>query len=53
MDPVALLKALLINAAYQGASAVCMPIQADGGKPLPIDPLAAFLIRGRAGPVLE
>jgi hypothetical protein len=39
MDPVALLKALLINAAYQGASAVCTPLSADDGKPLGIDPL--------------
>jgi len=39
MDPVSLLKALLINAAYQGATAVCGPLQTDDGKPLPIDPL--------------
>ncbi|OAI46873.1 hypothetical protein AYO44_10480 [Planctomycetaceae bacterium SCGC AG-212-F19] len=39
MDPAALLKALLINAAYQGASAVCAPLQTDDGKPLAIDPL--------------
>src|SRR5262249_6451484 len=39
MDPTALLKALLINAAYQGASAVCAPLQMDDGKPLAIDPL--------------
>src|SRR6516165_11827393 len=39
MDPVALVKALLINAAYQGASAVCAPLQTDDGKPLGIDPL--------------
>ena len=38
MDP-ALLKALLINAAYQGATAVCAPIQGDDGRPLPLDPL--------------
>jgi len=39
MDAPSLLKALLINAAYQGASAVCMPLQTDDGKPLTIDPL--------------
>jgi hypothetical protein len=39
MDPAAILKALLINAAYQGASAVCAPLQMDDGKPLAIDPL--------------
>lgn len=35
----ALLKALLINAAYEGAIAVCGPLQTDDGKPLTIDPL--------------
>lgn len=39
MDPAPLLKALLINAAYEGAVAVCGPLQNDDGKPLPIDPL--------------
>ena len=40
MDPVALLKALLIHAAYEGACAVCEPlIQNPDGKPIPIDPL--------------
>jgi hypothetical protein len=39
MDPTSLLKALLINAAYEGAVAVCGPLQVDEGKPLPIDPL--------------
>jgi hypothetical protein len=39
MDP-ALLKALLIHAAYEGACAVCEPlIQNPDGKPIPIDPL--------------
>ena len=39
MDAHSLLKALLINAAYEGAGAVCGPLQVDDGKPLPIDPL--------------
>jgi len=40
MDPVALLKALLIHAAYEGACAVCEPLlQNPDGKPIPIDPL--------------
>jgi hypothetical protein len=40
MDPTTLLKALLIHAAYQGATAVCEPlIQNPDGKPIPIDPL--------------
>ena len=39
MDATSLVKALLINAAYEGAIAVCGPIQSDDGKPLPIDPL--------------
>lgn len=39
MDPTSLIKALLINAAYEGAGAVCGPLQTDDGKPLPIDPL--------------
>lgn len=39
MNAVALLKALLINAAYQGSTAVCAPLQVADGKPLPIDPL--------------
>ncbi len=40
MDPSTLLKALLIHAAYQGATAVCEPlIQNPDGKPIPIDPL--------------
>ncbi|MBL8792906.1 MAG: hypothetical protein JNM56_03305 [Planctomycetia bacterium] len=38
MNAVALLKALLINAAYQGSTAVCAPLQVADGKPLPIDP---------------
>jgi hypothetical protein len=39
MDAPSLLKALLINAAYEGAIAVCSPLQTDDGKPLTIDPL--------------
>lgn len=39
MDTVALVKAILINAAYEGAIAVCAPIQGDDGKGLPNDPL--------------
>jgi hypothetical protein len=39
MNAAALLKALLINAAYQGSTAVCAPLQVADGKPLPIDPL--------------
>lgn len=39
MDTAALLKAILINAAYQGSAAVCQPLQIADGKPLPIDPL--------------
>lgn len=39
MDAAALLKAILINAAYQGSTAVCGPLQVADGKPLPIDPL--------------
>ncbi len=38
MDAAPLLKALLINAAYQGAAAVAMPLQSDDGRPLAIDP---------------
>ena len=38
MDPTALAKALLIQAAYQGAAAVCGGIAGDDGKPLPLDP---------------
>lgn len=39
MDAPAFVKAILINAAYQGASAVCGPLQTDDGESLPIDPL--------------
>jgi len=39
MDVAALLKAILLNAAYQGSAAVCMPLQHADGQPLPIDPL--------------
>jgi hypothetical protein len=40
MDPQALIKALLINAAYEGAIAVCAPLnQEDDGTPIKIDPL--------------
>ena len=39
MNPTGLIKALLIQAAYQGATAVCEPLtDADGAK-LAIDPL--------------
>src|SRR5438132_14418901 len=40
MDPVALLKALLIHAAYEGACAVCEPlIHNPDGTQVQIDPL--------------
>ena len=40
MDPVAFLKALLIHAAYEGASAVCEPlINNPDGTQVQIDPL--------------
>jgi len=40
MDPVSLLKALLIHAAYEGACAVCEPLISNPDcKPVAIDPL--------------
>jgi hypothetical protein len=40
MDPVSLLKALLIHAAYEGACAVCEPLISNpDGKQVAIDPL--------------
>lgn len=39
MDTPALLKAILIHAAYQGSAAVCQPLQVADGQPLNIDPL--------------
>lgn len=40
MDPISLLKALLIHAAYQGATAVCEPLISNpDGKQITIDPL--------------
>ena len=40
MDPVALLKAILINAAYQGACAVCEPLISNpDGTTVKLDPL--------------
>src|SRR5260370_39625618 len=40
MDPVALLKALLIHAAYEGACAVCEPLISNpDGTQVQIDPL--------------